>query len=217
MADYSSHEEYLSMWLAKSEEVPRHLLSEFGTRRLFDMLKRAGTNLPPRSIIEQVQVFSSLSVNSRPYDPDFCHVPAGSKCVRCMRVHPGTEADCHSRNKASLFALSLLWRRSYIRFFQVCRTCGQIGHFSGIHGVTDPAFRQAIIDSLGEEIFGENHGAKKRLAEDDDVVVTATAAAPSEKAAPSAKSAKVSGANLEPLTLLAERRPSARQMDDWYH
>jgi hypothetical protein len=55
-------------------------------------------------------------------------------CVRCLRQHPGGEASCKSKDKT-------------------CRRCGLVGHYAEIHDVTDPTVRQAIADTLGEDVL----------------------------------------------------------------
>ena len=46
MTDFKTHEDFLRRWLADATEGPRRFLSAYGTRRLFDLLKRAGKDNP---------------------------------------------------------------------------------------------------------------------------------------------------------------------------
>ena len=75
------------------------------------------------------------AVIARPYDPDFT-APSDElvSCVRCLRKHPGGEANCKSRDK-------------------MCRRCGRVGHYVQIHDVEDPDIKQAIAEALGSDIF----------------------------------------------------------------
>ena len=62
--------------------------------------------------------------------------PAEFPCPRCTRHHPGTPDTCKSLDK-------------------MCRRCGNVGHFTEVHDVTDPHYRQLINTTLGMNLWGD--------------------------------------------------------------
>ena len=65
--------------------------------------------------------------------------PAEWPCPRCTRHHPGTPDTCKSLDK-------------------MCRRCGNVGHFTEVHDVTDPHYRQLIVNTLGINLWGDWQG-----------------------------------------------------------
>ena len=43
----------------------------------------------------------------------------------------------------------------------ICRVCGKLGHFVEVHDVKDLAFRQRIIETLGEDIYSSSSSDEK--------------------------------------------------------
>jgi len=62
--------------------------------------------------------------------------PADFPCPRCTRSHPGGHDKCKSIDK-------------------LCRKCNNVGHFTEVHDITDPGFRQLIVNTLGLNLWGD--------------------------------------------------------------
>jgi len=135
MAEFRNNDEYLDMWLATSPR-PRRYLSPYGTRRMFYALRQCVTAKSPQAAGMGNWCQGALpppSAGQQQIIPN----PADFPCPRCTRRHPQVPQDkCKSVDK-------------------LCRKCNNVGHFTEIHDVTDPGFRQLIVTTLGLNLWGD--------------------------------------------------------------
>ena len=75
--------------------------------------------------------------------------PADYPCPRCTRAHPGGHDKCKSVDKlcANRICLAVTNR--------ICRKCNNFGHFTEVHDITEPGFRQLIVNTLGINLWGD--------------------------------------------------------------
>ena len=80
------------------------------------------------------------SENTRGFKAALIPNPAEWPCPRCTRRHPhaGVE-ECRSLGK-------------------MCRRCGKVGHSTEVHDVTDPHYRQLIVNTLGINLWDDLQG-----------------------------------------------------------
>jgi hypothetical protein len=38
---------------------------------------------------------------------------------------------------------------------RICRKCNNFGHFTEVHDITEPGFRQLIVNTLGINLWGD--------------------------------------------------------------
>lgn len=86
MAQFSSPDQMFETWLTDAEKL---CLSAYGTRRLWDALKKAMW-APNKKSLE-----TGLYLNSK--GPSLLQ----QKCPRCTRFHPGGADTCKSKNMVS--------------------------------------------------------------------------------------------------------------------
>jgi len=141
MSEFRNNDDYLDMWLAGSPK-PRRYLSQYGTRRMFYALRQTVTAKTPQAA--GMGSWPEVGQNDRGQNQS---VGGGSKsalipnpaeypCPRCTRHHPGTPETCKSIDK-------------------MCRRCQNVGHFQEVHDISDPHYRQLIVNTLGINLWGD--------------------------------------------------------------
>jgi len=141
MSEFRNNDDYLDMWLSPSPK-PRRYLSAYGTRRMFYALRQTVTAKTPQAAgmgnwpdsghgsSQPIQNPSAgFNQSCIPNAADF-------PCPRCTRHHPGGQDKCKSIDK-------------------LCRKCGNVGHFTEVHDITDPMYRQLIVNTLGINLWGD--------------------------------------------------------------
>ena len=142
MSEFRNNDDYLERWLAPSPK-PRRYLSQYGTRRMFYALRQTVTAKTAQAAgmgaWPEVGSTHPSAENTGGYKAALIPNPAEWPCPRCTRHHPGTPDTCKSLDK-------------------MCRRCGNVGHFTEVHDVTDPHYRQLIVNTLGINLWGDWQG-----------------------------------------------------------
>ena len=138
MSEFRNNDDYLERWLAPTPK-PRRYLSQYGTRRMFYALRQTVTAKTAQAAgmgaWPEVGSHPS-SENTGGYKAALIPNPAEWPCPRCTRHHPGMPDNCKSLDK-------------------MCRRCNNVGHFTEVHDVTDPHYRQLIVNTLGINLWGD--------------------------------------------------------------
>merc|ERR1719369_3904 len=144
MSEFRNNDDYLDMWLNPTPK-PRRYLSAYGTRRMFYALRQTVTAKTPQAAgmggwteagHVTRQPLPSPAVAPGAYKAACIPNPADYPCPRCTRHHPGGQDKCKSLDK-------------------LCRKCGNVGHFTEVHDITDPMYRQLIVNTLGINLWGD--------------------------------------------------------------
>lgn len=141
MSEFRNNDDYLDMWLSPTPK-PRRYLSAYGTRRMFYALRQTVTAKTPQaagmgSWPDAVHVHTQpLPTPAAVLTPACIPNPSDFPCPRCTRHHPGGQDKCKSIDK-------------------LCRKCGNVGHFTEVHDITDPMYRQLIVNTLGINLWGD--------------------------------------------------------------
>jgi len=141
MSEFRNNDDYLDMWLSPTPK-PRRYLSAYGTRRMFYALRQTVTAKTPQAAgmgsWPEVSHGSSqvMSNSTTGFNPTCIPNPSDFPCPRCTRHHPGGQDKCKSIDK-------------------LCRKCGNVGHFTEVHDITDPQYRQLIVNTLGINLWGD--------------------------------------------------------------
>ena len=143
MSEFRNNDDYLERWLAPTPK-PRRYLSQYGTRRMFYALRQTVTAKTAQAAgmgawPEVGSSHPSAENTGSGYKAALIPNPAEWPCPRCTRHHPGTPETCKSLDK-------------------ICRRCGNVGHFTEVHDVTDPHYRQLIVNTLGINLWGDWQG-----------------------------------------------------------
>merc|ERR1719445_36751 len=137
ISEFRNNDDYLERWLAPSPK-PRRYLSQYGTRRMFYALRQTVTAKTAQAagMGAWPEVGSAQTNSDSGYKATLIPNPAEWPCPRCTRHHPGMPDNCKSLDK-------------------MCRRCGNVGHFTEVHEVTDPVYRQLINNTLGMNLWGD--------------------------------------------------------------
>jgi len=141
MSEFRNNDDYLDMWLSPMPK-PRRYLSAYGTRRMFYALRQTVTAKTPQaagmgSWPDAGHVTAQpLPTQAQGFAPSCIPNPNDFPCPRCTRHHPGGQDKCKSIDK-------------------LCRKCGNVGHFTEVHDITDPMYRQLIVNTLGINLWGD--------------------------------------------------------------
>merc|ERR1719402_600496 len=150
MAEFRNNDEYLDMWLSPTPK-PRRYLSAYGTRRMFYALRSTVTAKSPQAagMGDWLSMYPHHNQKSGGGPGPAAVATAAAvaiagaiagdednafPCPRCTRHHPGGQDKCKSIDK-------------------LCRKCNNIGHFTEVHDITDPKFRQLITNTLGINLW----------------------------------------------------------------
>ena len=98
MAQFASPEQMFETWLSNKSTLS---LSAYGTRRLFDALKKA------------MWANNKKSLESGAYLNNAGPSLMQQKCPRCARPHPGGADACKSRFMVSIFGINWEIRPSW--------------------------------------------------------------------------------------------------------
>merc|ERR1719369_374575 len=141
MSEFRNNDDYLDMWLSPTPK-PRRYLSAYGTRRMFYALRQTVTAKTPQAAgmgswpDSGHATAQPLPTPGQVFTPSCIPNPSDFPCPRCTRHHPGGQDKCKSIDK-------------------LCRKCGNVGHFTEVHDITDPMYRQLIVNTLGINLWGD--------------------------------------------------------------
>merc|ERR1719483_2073910 len=142
MSEFRNNDDYLDMWLSPTPK-PRRYLSAYGTRRMFYALRQTVTAKTPQAAgMGSWPDAGHATAQPLPTpaagltQPSCIPNPSDFPCPRCTRHHPGGQDKCKSIDK-------------------LCRKCGNVGHFTEVHDITDPMYRQLIVNTLGINLWGD--------------------------------------------------------------
>merc|ERR1712013_233962 len=141
MSEFRNNDDYLDMWLSPTPK-PRRYLSAYGTRRMFYALRQTVTAKTPQAAgmgswpDAGHATAQPLPTPAQGFAPSCIPNPSDFPCPRCTRHHPGGQDKCKSIDK-------------------LCRKCGNVGHFTEVHDITDPMYRQLIVNTLGINLWGD--------------------------------------------------------------
>lgn len=142
MSEFRNNDDYLDMWLSPTPK-PRRYLSAYGTRRMFYALRQTITAKSPQAAgmagWPECGQSNNLALPSPAVGAPVAACipnPADFPCPRCTRHHPGGQDKCKSIDK-------------------LCRKCNNVGHFTEVHDITDPMYRQLIVNTLGINLWGD--------------------------------------------------------------
>ena len=60
----------------------------------------------------------------------------------------------HSRQNYHI-KVALLISRILVLLRPPCRKCGNVGHFTEVHDISDPHYRQLVVNTLGINLWGD--------------------------------------------------------------
>merc|ERR1719483_1123798 len=142
MSEFRNNDDYLDMWLSPTPK-PRRYLSAYGTRRMFYALRQTVTAKTPQAAgMGSWPDAGHATAQPLPTpaagltQPSCIPNPSDFPCPRCTRHHPGGQDKCKSIDK-------------------LCRKCGNVGHFTEVHDITYPMYRQLIVNTLGINLWGD--------------------------------------------------------------